>query len=714
MSHPNASKRKLISLAVLSALGTHFQAVADEASSEKIVTSPVVVTATRVEQNSFDLPVAIDVVEQKDIQDGQLQMTLSESLIRVPGVTAQNRYNEAQDPQISTRGFGSRSQFGVRGIRVYVDGIPLTMPDGQGQPGVVDLSAIKSIEVMRGPFSALYGNSSGGVIQMFTADAPKTAEIGGTLMFGSDDTQRQILNAAGTAENLEYLLNISNYETDGYRDHGKGKKEQATAKFKINLNEDTKLTALVNWFDQKAQDPLGLPRVAVTGTAAAPSAFDNPKGTANASINSNSRVDRSHTQVGFNLEHAFNDSNSINFMTYVGNRENEQILPTATSANGYNARASVISREFYGTDIRWDNKGSVLNKPYNISVGLNYGKSEDARKDTDIQNNLLPVNILNRDEDNIVDNFDQYIQGKLSLLDNLDVHAGARHTKVELKVKDKLITGLNPDNSGSVEYKKTTPVIGAVWKVTPAFNLYANFGKGFETPTFIESAFNSTASNATPNLTLKPSESRNYEVGAKAFLGDNTQANLTVFKTTTDDELIVKEAAGKTVYTNANKTQRKGLEFSLNTQFSNNISTYFAYTYLDAEFDGDFTPADTSRTIKSGNKIPGTYRSQVYGEIAWKHSASGFSTAFEGRHNSKVYVNDINSDIAPSYTVFNLRAGFEQKLANWNFSEFIRVENIFDKDYIGSVKVNDYTNQRYFEPATDRSYLLGLSAKYKF
>lgn len=171
-------------------------------AEDTISLAPVVVTATRTEQNSFDLPVAIDVVEKKDIQDGQLQMLLSESLIRVPGITAQNRNNQAQDPQISSRGFGSRSSFGVRGIRVYVDGIPLTMPDGQGQPGVVDLSAIKSIEVMRGPFSALYGNSSGGVIQLLTEDAPKTAEIGGSVMFGSDNTKRQVLNTTGTSENI--------------------------------------------------------------------------------------------------------------------------------------------------------------------------------------------------------------------------------------------------------------------------------------------------------------------------------------------------------------------------------------------------------------------------------------------------------------------------------------------------------------------------------
>ena len=205
------------------------------AADDARLTSPVVITATRVEQNSFDLPVAIDVVEKKDIQDGQLQMTLSESLIRVPGITAQNRTNQSQDPQISSRGFGSRSSFGVRGVRVYVDGIPLTMPDGQGQPGIVDLSAIKSIEVMRGPFSALYGNSSGGVIQLFSEDAPKTPEIGSKIMFGSYDTRRQIMDAAGPVGNVEYLLNVSNFETDGYRQHSSGDKQAATAKFKIKV-----------------------------------------------------------------------------------------------------------------------------------------------------------------------------------------------------------------------------------------------------------------------------------------------------------------------------------------------------------------------------------------------------------------------------------------------------------------------------------------------
>lgn len=674
------------------------------AADDARLTSPVVITATRVEQNSFDLPVAIDVVEKKDIQDGQLQMTLSESLIRVPGITAQNRTNQSQDPQISSRGFGSRSSFGVRGVRVYVDGIPLTMPDGQGQPGIVDLSAIKSIEVMRGPFSALYGNSSGGVIQLISEDAPKTPEIGSKIMFGSYDTRRQIMDAAGTVGNVEYLLNVSNFETDGYRQHSSGDKQAATAKLKIKVNEDTTISSLINWFDQKAEDPSGLSRA---------DAFTNPRTVVAAVNTANTRVTRSHKQIGLNLEHTLNQNNTINVMAFVGKRDNNQIL--ATNTDGTSSRSSVIARDFHGTDVRWDNKGTLVSLPYTLSLGLNYGKSSDARTDT----NVTPSISLNRDEDNIVDNFDQYAQGKLAITDKLDIHGGLRHTKVKLSVKDRFLTGTsnNGDNSGSVEYEKTNPVIGAIFKVNPSFNLYANYGKGFETPTFIEAAYNSTSSGAIPNLNLKPAESQNYEVGAKAFIADNTQVNLSVFKINTKNEIVLNatNTFNRSSYKNADKTKRSGAELSIDSKFANNISTYLSYTMLNAEFDSDFTSnyKGTTQRVYAGNKIPGTYSNQIYAEIAWKYQPLGFSSAVEGRYNSKVYVDDTNSESAPSYKIANIRAGFEQNVGGWNFTEFVRVENIFDKDYIGSVRIND-GNSRFYEPAAGRNYLLSVGATYKF
>jgi iron complex outermembrane receptor protein len=696
--------RKTLPYAVLSACAFAQPSMAAEATDtgheERIsILAPIVVTATRQAQDSFDLPVAIDVVEKENIQDGQARMTLSESLIRVPGITAQNRTQMAQDPQISTRGFGARSSFGVRGVRVYVDGIPLTMPDGQGQPGIMDLGVVNNIEVMRGPFSALYGNSSGGVIQMLTEDAPKTPEISAGVMFGSYDTKQENVRAAGNADGMEYLINYSQYSSDGYRDHSANDKKQGTAKFKFNLNEDTKLTTLVNWFDQDAQDPLGLTRDQV---------FSNRKSVVDAANNADTKVSRSHTQVGFKLEHQLNTDNALVLTSYVGTRENQQYLPR--NPLGTLGRISEISREFWGTDARWDNQGHVLGKPYALSVGTTYGKMNDDRVDTNTVNGVSN-GVLNRTEKNIASNFDQYVQARWSVLESLDLHAGVRRTKVSLEVDDQLLT--NGDSSGNVSYRKTTPVIGAIWKVTPTLNLYANYGKGFETPTFVEVAYASTVISSTPNLNLKPSESRNFEVGAKAFLGDNTRANLSLFKIMTDDEIVLANTVnGISVYTNANKTSRNGAELSVESKLPHNFTLYGAYTLLNAKFDSDYTTA-ANGLIASGNVIPGTYHTQIYAEAAWKHVESGFRTAFEARHNSKTYVNDINTDSAPSYTIFNVRAGFEQQLKSWRFSEFVRVENIFDKDYIGSVRVND-GNSRFFEPAAGRNWLLGLNANYRF
>lgn len=686
------------------ALMTAYNAWADEIDTS--ITAPVVITATRVERNSFDLPMAIDVVGTKNIQDGQLQNTLSESLIRVPGITAQNRTQQAQDPQISSRGFGARSSFGVRGVRVYVDGIPLTMPDGQGQPGVMDLSAVRNIEVMRGPFSALYGNSSGGVIQMFSEKAPKNFEVDGTVMFGSYATKRQVLKSGGSIDNVGYLVSVSNFETDGYRDHSGAQKEAATAKFDINISADTKLTALVNWFNQDADDPSGLDRVR---------AFSSPRSVTPAVSFANTRVSRNHRQIGFNLSHIFDEQNTFTLTPYIGSRRNAQVLtttPLALTMATTSARLSAIDRNFYGTDARWDHTGKLASLPYTISLGLTYGGMEDARLDTNVLALGLPTSTLNRNEDNIARNFDQYIQGKLSLTDSVDIHAGARRTKVKLSVKDRLIVAnTNGDNSGSVEYQKTTPVVGVVWAVTPRLNLYANYGKGFETPTFIEAAYDSTGANAKPNLGLKAAESRNFELGLKSFLASNIQANLTLFKVNTENEIVIQTSGARPVYMNASHTERTGAEASINGQFEHGLSVYAAYTLLNATFEDSYTGA--SGLVNRGNRIPGTYKTQVYGEIAWNYAPLGFSTSLESRYNDRVYVNDTNTDAAPSYTLFNLRAGFNQTFQHWRLSEYLRVENIGDRNYIGSVRVND-GNNLFFEPSAGRNYLLGLNASYVF
>lgn len=704
-----------------------------------ILVSPVVVTATRQEQNSFDLPVSIDVVNAEQIQEGQLQVNISESLIRIPGIVTQSRGQFAQDIQISSRGFGARSQFGVRGIRLYADGIPLTMPDGQGQAGTFDLGSAKSIEVMRGPFSALYGNSSGGVIQIFTADGPKDPTLGGSFTTGSYGTNRESVKFGGTAGEFNYLADYSHLESDGYRDHSAVRRDLFNAKLGIQLREDTRLTVIATYLDAPlAQDPQGLTKTLWQ---------QNPKQVVTNTNTFNTRVERSHTQVGAKLEHDLDSDNAISLMAYGGTRDNLQFQSIGSNAAGTGVTSKVIAstsktsggvaqinRDFDGMDLRYTHKGMLVGGPYSFSLGTNYDTMTDDRTGYDnfiaqpASGLICGVGVicgvkgtLRRDENDTAWDFDQYAQAEWSPQTRWNLFAGVRHSNVHVKSEDHYLS--NGNDGGSISFTKTTPVAGIVFKLTPMVNLYANAGKGFETPTLIEMAY--SPSNGTFNFNLQPATSNNYEIGAKAFLGSNTRANIAIFKTDTKNEIVVANSVfGRSTYQNAGGTERKGVELSIDSDFGSGFAGYASYAYLDAAYSDPFcsgaiassTSACATKSgtwVPSGKAIPGTYRQTAYAEISWKHAPTGFSTALETHAVDKVYVSDRTSENAPGYAIVNWRGGFAQTISKWRIAEFLRIENIFDRNYVSSVKIND-GNSQYYEAGATRNWLLGLNASYQF
>src|ERR1700732_1326163 len=199
--------------------------------------SSVVVTATRMPTDSRDLPVSIDRIDAQTIRSGKLQVNLSESLVTGPGGSAQSRQNYAQDFQLSVRGFGARSSFGVRGVRLYSDGIPGTMPDGQGQFSQFDLGSAQRIEVLRGPFSALYGNSSGGVIAIFTEDAQPGFSLDGRAEYGTFNTQRYAMKTTGDSGFVNYVVDASHFQTDGYRVHSDAERNLFNAKASLGVSD---------------------------------------------------------------------------------------------------------------------------------------------------------------------------------------------------------------------------------------------------------------------------------------------------------------------------------------------------------------------------------------------------------------------------------------------------------------------------------------------
>ena len=459
------------------------------------------------------------------------------------------------------------------------------------------------------------------------------------------------------------------------------------------MTDDTKLTVIANYMDQPlTKDPLTL----------TPAAFSaNPTQVGTGAYTNDTRVTKEQTLGGIVLDHNFTDNDSVKFATYYGQRENLQYLTTAVSG---------ISRDYGGFDFKWTHNGSLLARPLSMTAGINYDFMKDDRRRYAI--NGTQMGNMSRWEMQRAHNFDQYAQATYDLTDRLILIGGVRHSKVNVDIDDKF----GVDNlSGSMEYSNTSPVFGATFKVTPTLNVYANYGKGFETPTFAEMTYTDTAGNG-PNFGLMPSKSKNYEIGLKAFVADNTRVNLALFKVDTKNEMVVGGSqSGITWYKSVADTERKGLELSVDSRLPYNFNFYIAYTLMDAEFKNNFcaTQGCTTPTVLAGNKIPGTYQSTTYTELAWKYPQFGFSSAIEGIHFSETNGYDTNAiaNKAPAYTLVNLRAGFTQNIGNWKITEFGRIDNLTDKSYVSNVKVNSADT---FEPGATRNYLVGVNASYHF
>jgi iron complex outermembrane recepter protein len=681
---------------------------------------PVVISAVPgIAQSAFDAPASIDVLDAALLQNAQLQVNLSESLVRVPGVVAQNRQNYAQDLQISIRGFGARSTFGVRGLRLYADGIPASGPDGQGQVSHFDLSSAARLEVLRGPFSALYGNSSGGVISIFTADGGPQTVVDLDTAFGSDGVRRTGIQLSGTAGAVQYNLSAAGFQTDGLRPQSAAQRDSFNGKLKYSLSSDTKLGFLLNHVNMPdVQDPLGLSRTE----------FDaNPRQTTASATQFNTRKSLSQTQVGMVLDHRLNAQHALQVTAYYGERAVQQFqsIPVATQAAATQPGGVIdLARRYQGLDARWINKTRLADAPLTLTVGVAADQLSEARKGfrNFIGTTLGVQGALRRDERNKVTSNAVYAQAQWAVNERFSASAGLRYTRIAFASKDSYTAPGNGDDSGAATYKATTPAVGLVFHATDRLNIYAALGRGFESPTLNELAYR--ASGATGlNFDLKGASSRQWELGVKAELNDKWRVNAAYFQATTSNELVVlSNTGGRSTFQNAGTTQRNGVEAVLAgdmTKSGSGWSTYLSVTYLDAQYKNSFltcgAPPCTTPTLRvnSGNRIPGIPRTSLFAELAYQHRPWGLDAALEMRHVGKIYVDDRNSDAAPAATTFNLRASLSQTVGKWTFKEFVRIDNLANKNYAGAVIVNE-GNSRFFEPAPGRSGLLGVRAQYTF
>ena len=671
----------------------------------------VVVSATRVGHTIFDMPAAIDVIDADRIREGQARVNASEALAAVPGLVVQNRQNYAQDLQISSRGFGARSAFGVRGVRLIADGIPASMPDGQGQAATFNLDMADRIEVLRGPFSAIYGNHSGGVIQLFTRDGEGAPSIETTLTAGSYGSRKADLNAQGKQAGIGYVLDASRFETDGYRAHSAATRDQAYAKLTLAPMKGASLSIVANALRQDdTQDALGVtwatylrdPRageIDVTDT-------QNPKRTLADRYNTRKSID--HQQLGASWEQRLGDDR-LRMTTYGGNREviQYQAFSKAFQAPATHSGGVVdFDRDFYGADLNWLHVGEMAGGRLSTTVGVEYGHSSDARTGYEnfIGAQFGVKGALRRDEDDKVANLDPYVQAEWEAGAWM-LSAGLRHSSVRISVDDHFLG--NGNDSGGLDYSHTTPVLGLLYKLTPSLHVYASAARAFETPTLNELFYSGTGGGF--NFSLQPAQSTHLEAGIKARWDERTRVNAALFQIRTRDELVVDSSSGgRTSYRNAGRTLRQGVELSLDSAWNHGLSTRVALTSLRAIYDQGFG------SVQEGSRLPGVPNANAYGELAWKESAGRFGAALEAVASSKIYAEDANADQpAPGYGVLNARVNASQQWLGWRFKQFIRVNNLLDKQYVGSLIVGD-TNKRYYEAAPGRNWLLGASARYQF
>lgn len=676
-------------------------------ASPLLAQETVVITGSPVERAAQDAPYAISVIDRDTLRSAGPMVNASEALQRVPGLVANNRSNFAQDLQISARGFGARAGFGVRGLRIYTDGIPATGPDGQGQVSHFDLAGAQRIEVLRGPFSVLYGNSSGGVISIFGAPVTRAAWQA-DADFGSFGLRQGRLTAQAPLEGgFDLRASVSSFAIDGFRPQSSARKQQAGVRLGWKgANDD--VVALVGHLSQPADDPLGLSR----------EQFElGPGETTPQALQYDTRKDLAQTQLGVAWRHRFGEGalRDTRLTAYTGRRGVTQWLAIAPGTQGNPRHGGGVidfDRGYDGTELRarWGFEG------LDVVAGLALERQRDDRRGYENFTGTPPDQALGvtgaprRDEVNRAQTRDAYVQGEVALAPGWGASFGLRHGTVKLSADDAYLS--NGDDSGRLDFSYTNPVLGLRWQPLPGLNLHLSAARGFESPTLGELAYRADGTGGF-NTDLKAQTSRQIELGAKWRTGA-LALDLTLFEARTADEIgVATNAGGRSAFQNVGRTLRRGLELGSSWRPAPAWLARVSASWLDATYRDTFLtcagiPCNApTAEVPAGNRIAGAPRESAFAELAWRDAAWG-ETGLEWRAVGRVAVNDRNTDFAEGHATVALRWSKAYAVgAGMKLEWLLRIENLFDRHYAGSVIVND-ANGRFFEPGAPRSGLIAL------
>ncbi|RAP57269.1 hypothetical protein BTJ49_11695 [Oleiagrimonas sp. MCCC 1A03011] len=653
-----------------------------------------VVTARATSPRPFDLPASVDLIDLTGPGRDVPGIGARQALRGVPGLFVGERQNLAQDAPVSIRGFGARAAFGIRGVRLVVDGIPATSPDGQGQLSNAMFGAAERIEVLRGPFAALYANAAGGLIRVITAagDTParQRVEVGG----GSHGTGHAEVGASGRAGSIGYNFNLDRTHIDGQRGHARADRSGADLRLDWRRSTRQRWTLAMNVFDQpRAQDPQSLTRAQFRA---------DPQQAAPSALAYNTRKRVRQTQAGLTLHQAIGTHQAVRATAYAGRRAVRQYLsvPVFVQASPFSAGGVIdLDGGFHGVDLRWQWCSRALGRPLSVTAGLNDEVEDVHRRGYDnFVGDVLGVRgTLRRDEHDIVVSRGLYVLGTLRPAPRWSVSAGLRRSQVRFRVRDGFVNAVNPDDSGRITYAATTPVVGLLFRLRRDWHVYASWGRAFETPTVAELAYRADGS-AGLNLALNPARTSQLELGAKWRGRGGARFDLALFAAATADTLGVdRSSGGRTTYHNIGTSRRRGVELSARWPLVRHWRLGLAATALTAKV----RQSDGRRAL-----LPGVPRQRLQLGLDWS-GAHGWRAGLQAEALSAVPVGDADSQRAPGYALLGAHVGRTWSFGEVELTAFARLDNIFGRRYVGAVVVNQ-AQGRFYEAGPGRAVFVGL------
>lgn len=599
----------------------------------------------------------------------------------IGGLQADLRSNLAQDSRLSMRGFGSRSSFGVRGLRMTLDGIPLTTPDGQTQPSALLTADLAAVTVLKGPFAALYGNAAGGVV----AWESRPIEPG---VFSFSKQQSQQMRQQHLRVDSEYgTLMWQQADFQGFRPHNRAERQSALWKQQWQLTDELSLKARVDWsHDPRLDDP---------GALTLTEWQSDPSQTTPLAMRFDSHKTTRQLQAGISLQ-----SPDWQFSGYQTSRQITQFLTFTGDAITSSGGIVQLARDMAGLQWQQQHQWQQLALQWSLS----HEQSTDARRG--FVNQQGKIGALRRDDESRSRSQDATIRLSYELTDLVTLFAGARLAWMDFTSTDFFIVPGNPDDSGEKSEQGRAHALGFQYKLTSQITWHGSNGRGFESPTLTEMAY--TRSGSGLNLALEPAQNRQWDTGLKWLYRDNpswrSQAQLDLFYLTSSNELVVdSNSGGRTVFKNASGTRRQGVELSLQQEWADRWQLTYSMSWLDAVY------ADTGDS-NQGLQLPGVAAQQQQIELSFNPSDFWFSSV-SYRRLSRVAADDKNQQFAPGYGLFDLHTGWRGQLSmlQWHFD--LSAKNLTNQRYVGAVVVNQNTG-RFFEPGTPREFSAGLSLSF--